>query len=303
MDISMIYSAAKPLRQDQLMIVSCDLCGSSENDTIMSKAGVVYDHVFNIVRCRQCGHVFVNPRLSDETINALYDEEYYQGRGFDHTIDYAEHLEGDALQERFRDEILTLREAAGSLRDMSILDIGCGSGGMVRALRAHGADAVGFDTSTSAQRLCKQYATPMVATTLEELYGSHRRYDIVTAVEVIEHTFSPLAFLESVSRLVRPGGILFIGTGNWNLVRLDPGTPYVMPEGHIHYLTPVTLGEYFRKAGLQTTGTFNFMWAGWRKLAAHLGVIGPATARATAAVVARLSPGVGPFPVARRPEN
>jgi len=299
----MIYPAAKPLRPDQLVTVNCDLCGSNENATIASKAGVVYDHVFHIVRCSQCGHVFVNPRLSDETIEALYDEEYYQGRGFDRTIDYAEHLEGDALQERFRDEILTLREAAGSLRDVSILDIGCGSGGLVRALRAYGADAAGFDTSASAQRLCKQYATPMVATTLDELYGSNRRYDIVTAVEVIEHTFSPLAFLESISRLVRPGGVLFIGTGNWNLVRLDPGTPYVMPEGHIHYLTPVTLGKYFHKAGLQTTGTFNFMWAGWRRLAAHLGVIGPATARVTAAVIARLSPGVGPFPVARRPEN
>jgi 2-polyprenyl-3-methyl-5-hydroxy-6-metoxy-1,4-benzoquinol methylase/ribosomal protein S27E len=291
----------KPLDPSQLIEVACDLCGSRERRTLVTKPGVVYDHVFRIVRCASCGHVYVSPRLSDDLIDGLYDDEYYAGRGFDRTVRYSDFLEGAELQGHYRNEILTLREAAGSLQGRTVLDIGCGSGSLVRALRAVGASAFGFDASPAARTLCERYNAPLAAATMDELYGSGRQYDIVTAMEVIEHTLSPLSFLRAISGLVRPGGILLIGTGNWNLVRLEPKTPYLMPEGHIHYLTPVTLGKYFRKAGLQTTGTFNFMWIGWRLVSSRFGRIGPSVARATGAFASRISPGIGPFPVAQLP--
>ncbi|MGB6985170.1 MAG: class I SAM-dependent methyltransferase [Candidatus Aquilonibacter sp.] len=264
----------------------------------MLKKAVVYDHVFRVVGCRRCGHIYVNPRLDDDAIEALYDEAYYDGRGFDRNTRYADLIEGPGLIEHFSDEILTLEEVAGTLAGRTILDIGCGSGGLVRALRSKGAEAFGFDTSERSRELAREYGTPLAEDSIDRLHAQGRRYDIVAAMEVIEHTLSPTAFLQSLRTLVRPGGVLFIETGNWNLVRLVPNTPYVMPEGHIHYLTPVTLNAFFRKVGLDITGTCNFTWAGWRRAGKHLGPqVGLPVTRLVGAVISRVAPQFGPFPV------
>lgn len=266
----------------------------------MQKRGVVVDHLFNVVGCRRCGHVYINPRLDDGAIEALYDDEYYEGRGFDRTVRYADPIGDDALLEHYDNEVRTLREAAGSLQGCTALDIGCGAGGLVRAMRLAGADAAGFDTSASSLRLCESNGTPLAARSLDELYAQGKTYDLVSAMEVIEHTLSPTEFLTRVKTLVKPGGVLLIGTGNWNLVRRIPGTPYIMPEGHIQYFTPVTLRAFFRKAGLETTGSFNYLWIGWRVLKKRIGPSAAPFTRFAGAITSRVAPGYGPFPVGRK---
>jgi SAM-dependent methyltransferase len=290
---------AKPLPLERLVTVPCDLCGANDSKLLMEKQGVVFDHVFRIVGCRRCGHVYVNPRLDDETIEALYDEAYYSGHGFDRTIDYSRCLDGALLAQTYRDERRTLEEAVDSLEGRSLLDIGCGAGNFVRAMRLAGADAVGFDTSEHARRLCSAYGAPLIATSLDELRKQDRKYDIVTAIEVIEHTTSPSEFLAAIQLYVKPGGVLLIGTGNWSLVRLFPGTPYIMPEGHIQYFTPVTLRALFDKIGLGASESFNFMWAGWRMIGGRLGSFGAGASRIAGRVTARIAPRYGPFPIGR----
>ncbi len=281
------------------MHVACDLCVADDTRTLMRKAAAIYDHQFAIVRCRRCSHVYVNPRLNDTAIENLYDEAYYNGLGFDRTVRYAERIADENLLSTYRDELQTLSEVRGDLRGASALDVGCGSGGLVRALRRAGADAFGFDASPFSRTISASYGTPIAAQSLDELYGSGRQYDIVSAIEVIEHTVSPTEFLQSVSRLVKPGGVLFIGTGNWNLVRLVPGTPYVMPEGHIHYFTPATLRAFFQKVGIRVAGASTYTWAGWRYLGSRLPLGGRALTRILGAAIGIIAPGYGPFPVGR----
>ncbi len=285
----------------RLLEVSCDLCGANDAKPLMQKRGVVVDRLFNIVGCRRCGHVYVNPRLDDAAIAALYDEEYYQGRGFDRTIQYAKKLDDAQVVKTYADEVRTLKEALGSLEGRTAIDIGCGAGGFVRAMRAAGADAVGFDTSEQARLLCERDGVPLTAHSIDELYAQGKTYDIVTAMEVIEHTLSPTEFLRSIKTLIKPGGLLLVGTGNWNLIRLVPGTPYVMPEGHIQYFTPVTLADFFHKAGLQTIGTFNFLWAPWREGGKHFAPVSEPLIRLAGSIAARVTPSYGPFPLAIHP--
>ena len=297
---------ASPFRtlKSPLVRVACDLCGSGSYRVVMQKRAVIYDRVFDVVRCNGCGLVFVNPRLPDDEIGALYDEDYYYGRGFDRTTCYKgnDRRSPEDLAAEYRDVVDTLASAYGSLDGAKVLDVGCGTGGLVRTLRTAGAQAFGVDSSPAAMQACAENGTPTLPS-LERMLEDGETFDIVVAMEVIEHALSPKAFLLETKKLVRPGGLLFLTTGNWNLVRHIRGTPYVMPEGHIYYFTPTTLAKYFSVTGLQTAGAFNRTWVAWRAGGSRLGGLGLPLTRFAASVFSAILPGYGPFPVARRPQS
>ena len=62
--------------------VPCDLCGADDTTLRYSKRG------FSIVQCNKCGMVYTNPRLTGGKIAELYDADYFQGHGFDKSVDY-----------------------------------------------------------------------------------------------------------------------------------------------------------------------------------------------------------------------
>jgi 2-polyprenyl-3-methyl-5-hydroxy-6-metoxy-1,4-benzoquinol methylase len=292
--------ASSSTAEGDLRHVSCDLCGSNRSVEIARKTGTLDDRTFTIVRCLDCDLVYVNPRLDDAALEALYGAEYYRGRGFDRTVCY----EREAVRP-FEDiarawsfAVETLADALGGLRARRILDVGCGTGGLVRSLNARGADAVGSDSSQAAMLACALNGTPLSPHSIDELLAAGTTFDAVTACEVIEHTVSPRGFLETMVRLVKPGGVLYLTTGNWNLVSRVSGTPYVMPEGHIYYFTPVTMRKYFTLAGLSESPVLNRSWAGYRVLAPRIG-LGATTALARTTL--RVAPGYAPFPIGVRP--
>jgi 2-polyprenyl-3-methyl-5-hydroxy-6-metoxy-1,4-benzoquinol methylase len=287
----------RALSPSQLHYVRCDLCDADDAVEVMRKHGGLYDHEFSVVRCRKCGLVYVNPRLDDATIVSLYDEEYYRGLGFDQTISYARDskLALADVRRANADFVATLRGAlGGTFEDRSIVDVGCGMGGLVRSLRADGADAIGLDSSSAATQACRENGTPLAQGDVDDLVAQGSKFDALTAMEVIEHTFSPRAFLESVIRLLKPNGVIYVTTGNWNLVRHLRGTPYVMPEGHIYYFTPVTMRRYFDLAGLETANVLNRAWAGWQVLGRSAG---PNVVKPIADAFSTIAPGYGPFPI------
>ncbi|PZR59023.1 MAG: hypothetical protein DLM50_01970 [Candidatus Meridianibacter frigidus] len=286
------------MREYGFVRVGCDFCGSNEHRVVARKRGALITSEFTIVRCAKCGFIFVNPRLSDAEIARLYDDEYYAGRGFDRTVAYDTQ---DKDETKRADIAAMLSEAAGSLRAKRCLDVGCGNGYLVSELRKHEADAWGQDSSPSALSICRTRNVPVLPYDLFDARLDGERFEIVTAIEVIEHVISPTRFLARLRELLAPNGVLFIGTGSWELVSRQPGAPYIMPEGHICYFTPTTLARFFEKVGLTVDWkTLNRTWIGWRvtpgpphsRLRANV-------VRAMARVARSTMPRVGPFPLAR----
>ena len=75
---------------------------------------------------------------------------------------------------------------------------------------------------------------------------------MVTAIEVIEHTLDPLAELRTIRGLLRPGGLLFLTTGNAapfasDLLRWS----YIVPEIHVSFFEPDTLERALVKCGFR----------------------------------------------------
>ena len=117
-------------------------------------------------------------------------------------------------------------------RDAAILDIGCGGGEFLAACRDRGfTRLLGSEYSSAARDQCHRRGLAVTSRSLEELIDEGRRFDVVTAFQVLEHVSDPLFFLQSVHRLLRPGGTFMCATPNadsflrkmrWHLLDLPP---------------------------------------------------------------------------------
>lgn len=109
-----------------------------------------------------------------------------------------------------------------ALKDLSVLDIGCGGGLLSEPMTRMGANVTGIDASERNIAVAALHANNMGlpidyrATTPEALLAesSSPDYDIVLALEIIEHVADIPAFLQACCGLVRPGGLLFVSTLN-----------------------------------------------------------------------------------------
>jgi len=110
------------------------------------------------------------------------------------------------------------------LKGMDVLDIGCGGGLLSESLARLGAHTLGIDASQSNVTIASLHASadPYLSSdssrleyryaSSEQLAEEPKRFDMVCAMEVLEHVDNPASFIRSCCDLVKPGGHLFLST-------------------------------------------------------------------------------------------
>jgi len=152
-----------------------------------------------------------------------------------------------------------------SLQGLRILDIGCGAGLLSEPLARLGAQVIGIDPSESNIAAAKVHATRSQllmdyrATTVEEM-GSRERFDIVLAMEVVEHVSDVGLFLDRCSALMKPQGMMVVSTLNRTLKSFAlaiVGAEYLLrwlPRGTHQwgkFVTPAELAQHLHKSRLE----------------------------------------------------
>lgn len=107
-----------------------------------------------------------------------------------------------------------------TLKGLTIADIGCGGGLVTEPLRRMGADVTGIDAGKENIRVARAHAKACGldidyrATTVEKIADADEKFDVVTALEIVEHVADVDLFIESCCRIVKPGGLLILSTLN-----------------------------------------------------------------------------------------
>jgi SAM-dependent methyltransferase len=218
---------------------------------------------YRLARCPNCGFAFVvDPWLDFETI---YDHSYYAGQGADPLVDYLfepNQPERTIRQYEWHGIATMVQELLGSngpsrrnqdRRSASAvrwLDFGCGTGGLVRYLRERRvAEAFGFDKSPITEQV-KRQGIPVLGD--EELLAQAGSFDVVSAIEVLEHTLDPVAELRKMRDLLSPGGLLVYTTGNAEpYAHRLASWRYMIPDVHISFFEPRTLERALASAGFR----------------------------------------------------
>jgi 2-polyprenyl-6-hydroxyphenyl methylase/3-demethylubiquinone-9 3-methyltransferase len=147
-----------------------------------------------------------------------------------------------------------------------LLDLGCGAGIAAEAFARLGHDVLGVDASADAIAAAEAHALGEGLTlryrtgAAEDLLAAGERFDVVTALEVIEHVEDQAAFMGLLASLTVPGGLVFVSTLNRTLRSLAVakiGAEYIarlLPAGTHdwrRFVAPEALAGYGREAGLR----------------------------------------------------
>jgi 2-polyprenyl-3-methyl-5-hydroxy-6-metoxy-1,4-benzoquinol methylase len=157
------------------------------------------------------------------------------------------------------------------------LDVGCGSGGLVAALRARGLDAVGMDVAGAAlERAGAEHPElSLLEHSAEDVPWPVDRasFDLVTSFEVIEHLLRPRRLLEGAAAALRPGGLLAVTTPYHGLLKnvalaVTGFDRHFAVEGdHVRFFSDRALHRLFASAGFSVEQVRHFgrvpgLWAG-----------------------------------------
>jgi 2-polyprenyl-6-hydroxyphenyl methylase/3-demethylubiquinone-9 3-methyltransferase len=111
-------------------------------------------------------------------------------------------------------------KALDALAGLRVLDIGCGGGLLCEPLARQGAAVVGADPSRTNIEVARLHSAESGVpvdyrcTTAEDLADAGERFDIVLAMEVVEHVADVGLFVARCAEMVKPGGLMFAATLN-----------------------------------------------------------------------------------------
>lgn len=132
-------------------------------------------------------------------------------------------------------------------KQLSICDVGCGGGILSEPLARISAQVTAIDASEQAIQVAQAHAKSSQLNinyrcmSAEALVSEQKQFDVVTAMEIVEHVADLELFLSALAQLVKPGGSLFIATINRTVKS---------------YLTTILAAEYLLR--LVPTGTHHW---------------------------------------------
>ena len=156
--------------------------------------------------------------------------------------------------------------SGNTLEGLSLVDVGCGGGLLCEPLARLGAQVTGIDPAPTNVEVAKLHAAESGVpvnyrqATIEQLVAEGQRFDIVLAMEVVEHVADVEEFVRACTAAVKPGGLLFMATLNRTMKAFAlaiVGAEYVLrwlPRGTHQwdkFVTPKELSNAIAEGGLE----------------------------------------------------
>lgn len=188
------------------MVTACHLCGSEAVDLFDGKD---YEHSvpgqWRIAQCRTCGLVYQDPLPKPTDLPAFYPSTY--------SAYNSDTIISALFRAVYAQEAKRITRLAGPAAH--ILDVGCGNGAMLKALKVRGClNLSGVEIDPAAADRARQRGFEVVTGELVDANWPAASFDLIRLGHVIEHVCDPVAVLRRAFDLLRPGGFIYGETPN-----------------------------------------------------------------------------------------
>lgn len=228
-------------KEKQLILNSCPICGKNQYRRLFEIEGGKRQ----IISC-ECGHQSIFPLPTEKELQEIYGKGYYDFWGIRDNFQQVFNLKLRTCQ-----KLIKLATAfIPCLNRPRHLDIGCAFGYMIKAAQLAGYDSQGLEISPAANEAIRLgYNVRKVS--LEDAGFPEGYFDLITAVDVIEHIAEPRRWLSECVRVLKKGGILLLVTPDCSslpaMIRKSKWPHYKVE--HLHYYSSYTLKRLLLNIG------------------------------------------------------
>ncbi len=218
----------------------CPICEQANTVRELDVRDYLTGKMFELQLCRECGFRFTwpePPNLEDH-----YPQSYRHYGALIRAFFQAVHRR---RVERWTRE----RGTTGN-----VLEVGCGHGWMLAALRKRGWNVVGLERTDESARHAREVLGLDVHVGDVDVLGAEGQFDLIIMNQVLEHLADPMRRLQASARLLRPGGWLIVGVPNldsWQFRYSQEHWVQLDIPRHLGHFTPAALDGALQRAGLQ----------------------------------------------------
>jgi len=243
------------MKKNKLRHVRCNLCGKDSfnvyiktkplpDQTEERKFATTSNYVGNeqIVKCKNCGLIYVNPQIKQEEIIKGYakaDESTY-----------------------IKESKARARTFAGCLKEVEkykkppakLLDVGCAAGLFLNLAKMNGWEVYGVEPNKwLAEWGNKNFALKIKVCSFEKAAFPSNYFDVVTFWDVLEHLSNPKQNLKAAAKILKRGGYLVVNYPDIGspLARLFGKKWWFILSIHLYYFTPKTITMMLEKTGFK----------------------------------------------------
>lgn len=228
----------------QTECVACDLCGSNDTKRLYEMPDLRYwvaEQEFSIVECKNCGHRYLNPRPTTDSLKKCYLSEYHDYRGQDIP----------KQKRRYTRQAIYFKNRIPG----RFLDIGCARGAFCETMMGLGWDCYGMDFIEQVTSVLPK-GLKFQSGFLENIAYPDNYFDGISVWGVFEHILSPRVYFLEVARILKPGGLFVALVPNANSLWSRFAYKEDIPR-HLHFFTPKSIKKYAEIARLKIDG-FDF---------------------------------------------
>ena len=240
--------------------VPCACCGS---ESLSRKRPVWLEHGGNLIKCLDCGFVYVNPRLSKEEIFWAYAAAPLWGQtgasaseGNDVFDDSSalrvwERCQSHRFRKRAEDILDDIERHIAKGR---LLDVGSSNGLQLVVARDRGWDVAGVEICQAAAEFTRQeLRLDVQSQELGKAGFDKASFDCVIMSHTLEHAFNPAEMCDDARYVLRTGGLLYVAVPNISALTARLTGPYwhfVVPE-HLSFFSASTLVNLLKNSGFE----------------------------------------------------
>lgn len=242
----------------------CKFCGGQSLEVVRNT--LRYDVKRNVLKCNTCSFVQLEPKANEQ-------ERYVQSDNYKNhygPVPYRPSSCREIFDTYLSFQKDIIKEIESVLSDTkSILDIGCQTGHFLHALKGRIPTRIGLELNADDVAFIRETLDfPVYEKPIETAHITEAPFDLITAIQVLEHIENVDSFLEGIARNLKTGGHLYLEVPNIDdvLVSTFKNKTYedfFYHEPHLNYFSVKTLGELLAKHGfsgeLRTIQRYNVL--------------------------------------------
>lgn len=197
-----------------------------------------------VVQCRQCDLVYLNPRIRSDIILQAYSD----------AVDSTFIAQNPLRVRTFYRTLEKLKNELGLKEKQKVLDIGCAGGAFLKAASDLGFKTTGVEPS---RWLCefgkKEYGLDLRPGVLADHKFEVDSFDLITMWDVIEHLTDPKKELSRIREILKPDALLVLNypdVESWACRILGKKWPFYLGV-HLIYFSPQTITRLLKESGYE----------------------------------------------------